>query len=485
MRVFSLVPLMLSLALAACDGSGVSAAQPARAQQPATVAARAEPGAPAGAPPPMAATLAPMLAKVSPAVVNISVQGTMRVAQNPMFQDPFFRRFFNLPENSAPRNAPTERFQAVGSGVIYDARAGYVITNNHVVDHADKILVTLLDRRQLDAKLVAADAQTDVAVLKVEPDRLTALPTGTSKDLKVGDYVVAIGNPYGLGQTATFGIVSALGRTGLGIEGYEDFIQTDASINPGNSGGALVDMSGRLIGINAAILSRSGGNVGIGFAIPIDMAKAVAQQLIAYGKVSRGALGVSIQDLTPVLARAMGVAVSSGAVVSQLQPGSAAAKAGIEEGDVITALDGETLTGSAQLRNEIGQKQPGTAVRLTLLRDGKERTVTATLEPLAATAAAAPASVEEGRPLLGLSLTPIPQSDPHYGKLKGVYVANVDPGSAAEDAGIQQGDIIVSVGRVPVDTPASAARMIQGRKKGTPLLLQIQREEMPLYVAIG
>jgi Do/DeqQ family serine protease len=340
-----------------------------------------------------------MLARVSPAVVNISVQGTVQAAQDPLFQDPLFRRFFGLPDNPNPENTPTERFQAVGSGVIFDAERGYVITNNHVVNRADKILITLKDRRQLTAKLVAADPQTDVAVLKVEGDHLISMPLGDSKRLQVGDYVVAIGNPFGVGQAATFGIVSAVGRTGLGIESYEDFIQTDASINPGNSGGALVDMAGRLVGMNAAIISRGGGNVGVGFAIPIDLVRIVAEQLIAKGKVSRGALGVAIQDLTPALAQAMGVNLAGGALVSQVVPQSAAAKAGIEQGDIITAMDGEPVASSSQLRNTVGQKQPGTAVRLSVLHQGKERTVTTTLDPLAATASAAPAGTREETPL--------------------------------------------------------------------------------------
>jgi Do/DeqQ family serine protease len=387
MRTNSILALSLALGVLACNQQNATAA--ATDEHPPAPAVRVAADTPssAAAPP----TLAPMLARVSPAVVNISVQGTVQAAQNPLFQDPFFRRFFDLPEKQAPQNTPTERFQAVGSGVIFDAEHGYVITNNHVVDRADKILITLKDRRQLDAKLVAADPQTDVAVLKVEGDHLTSLPLGDSKRLQVGDYVVAIGNPFGVGQAATFGIVSAVGRTGLGIESYEDFIQTDASINPGNSGGALVDLSGRLVGMNAAIISRGGGNVGVGFAIPIDLVKTIADQLITKGKVSRGALGVTIQDLTPALAQAMGVNLAGGALVSQVSPQSAAAKAGIEQGDVITALDGETVASSSQLRNAVGQKQPGTAVRLSLLHQGKERTVTATLDPLAATASTAPA----------------------------------------------------------------------------------------------
>ena len=322
-------------------------------------------------------TLAPMLARVSPAVVNISVQGTVAVGRSPLLQDPLFRDFFGLPEGAPP---PTQRFQAAGSGIIYDARLGYVLTNNHVVEHAEKIMVTLTDHRQLDAKLVASDPQTDVAILKVNTQGLTSLPLGDLKTLRVGDYVVAIGNPFGVGQTATFGIVSALGRSGLGIEGYEDFIQTDASINPGNSGGALIDTQGRLVGMNAAIISRGGGNVGIGFAVPIDMIKLVAAQLIAQGKVFRGALGVTVQDLTPTLSQAMNVNATSGAVVSQVMPQSPASKAGLMEGDIITALDGEAITGSSQLRNAIGQKQPGTTARLTFLRDGKERSVVAMLD---------------------------------------------------------------------------------------------------------
>jgi Do/DeqQ family serine protease len=471
--------LSLSLGLVACDRPDTTAAPTgvAIASTPADLDAKSEAVT--------LPTLSPMLARISPAVVNISVQGTVRATQNPLFQDPNFRRFFDSPDNSMPQNSPTERFQAVGSGVIFDAKLGYVITNNHVVERADKIQVTLKDHRRLDAKVVGTDPQTDIAVLKVQPDRLTALPVGESNDLKVGDYVVAIGSPFGLGQTATFGIVSALGRTGLGIEGYEDFIQTDASINPGNSGGALVDMAGRLIGINAAIISRSGGNVGIGFAIPIDMAKSVAQQLIATGKVSRGALGVAIQDLTPPLAQAMGINASGGAVVSQVVPQSAAAKSGIEAGDVIIALDGKSVTGSAPLRNEIGQKQPGSIIHLTLLRDGKERVVTATLEPLTATAEAAPPRTQEGAPFSGMTLGPIPQDDPRYGKLKGAYVVSVDPVSAADEAGIQRGDIITSAGRAPISTAAEFARIMRDRQKGTPLLLQIRRGDSALFVAIG
>jgi Do/DeqQ family serine protease len=325
-------------------------------------------------------TLAPLLAATSPAVANISVQGTVEVQENPLLQDPLFRRFFGLPDRQAPS---TQRFRAVGSAVIIDEGRGYLLTNNHVIDHADKIQVTLKDRRRLNAKIVGADPQTDVAVLQIESDHLTAIPIGDARSLKEGDYVLAIGNPFGIGQTATFGIISALGRTGLGIDSYEDFIQTDASINPGNSGGALVDMNGRLIGINAAILSNGGGNVGVGFAIPIDMAMGVAKQLIASGKVSRGALGLTAQDLTPDLAQAMNADLRQGAVVAEVQPNSAASKAGIHEGDIVTSVDGTLISSSSHLRNLIGQKSPGTAVRVNLLRDGKAWTTSVRLDPAA------------------------------------------------------------------------------------------------------
>ncbi|MGH6877693.1 MAG: trypsin-like peptidase domain-containing protein, partial [Rhizomicrobium sp.] len=271
----------------------------------------------AHAPPDGLPTLAPMLAKVSPAVVNISVQGTIQVAQNPAFQDPLFRQFFGI-----PAQPQTERFQAVGSGVIIDAARGLIVTNDHVVKNAQEIQVTLKDRRQRTAKLIGADPQTDIAVLQIPAVNLKDIPLGTSKDLRVGDYVVAIGDPFGIGQTATFGIVSALGRTGLGIESYEDFIQTDASINPGNSGGALVDLQGRLIGINTAILAPGGGNIGIGFAVPINMARQVMDQLLRYGEVKRGRIGVAIQDLTPDIAQALGTTHTQGAVIARVERGS-------------------------------------------------------------------------------------------------------------------------------------------------------------------
>jgi len=372
----------------------------------------------------------------------------------------------------------------VGSGVIYDAKNGYIVTNNHVVEKADKIQVTLADRRELTAKLVGADPQTDLAVLKVEGDSLTALPAGDSDKLKVGDYVVAIGDPFGVGQTATFGIVSATGRAGLGIEGYEDFIQTDASINPGNSGGALIDLNGNLVGINTAILSRSGGNVGIGFAIPINMAKNVIAQLIEKGKVSRGELGVAIQDLTPPIAEAMGLSlakgVPSGAIISKVVQGSPADKAGLKSGDIVTQLDGKDVRNAAQLRNAVGAKAPGSGVKLTVLRGGKTETLEAELKPISE---AQSINAPEGSPVSGLTFDAIPQNHPLYGRVEGVLVTKVAPGSPAETAGVEPGDIILGANQKPVKSPDELLAIVNGNK-GRPLLLQIRRGDDGLFVVI-
>ena len=322
-------------------------------------------------------SLAPMLEKTSPAVVNIAIETRVRAARNPLMNDPFFRRFFDMPE----RQRPSERRAAsAGSGVIVDAAEGYVLTNAHVVKNADNIEVTLTDGRELSAELVGVDEEVDLAVLKLEEsDRLTQIAIADSTGLRVGDFVVAIGNPFGLGQTVTSGIVSALGRTGLGIEGYESFIQTDASINPGNSGGALVNLRGELVGINTAILAPAGGNVGIGFAIPTEMAENVMQQLIEHGEVRRGMLGVTIQDLTAELAEAFGVERQRGVVITQVVEDSAAEKAGLKSGDVVTAVDGRPVNRAADLRNKVGMAPVGEKVELSILRDGKKKDVTAVI----------------------------------------------------------------------------------------------------------
>ncbi|WP_207477600.1 Do family serine endopeptidase [Arenibaculum pallidiluteum] len=314
-------------------------------------------------------TLAPMLQEVTPGVVNIAVRGRAP-NQNPLFNDPFFRRFFDLP--NMPRQRET---RSSGSGVIVDARRGFVLTNNHVVENADAIEVTTKDNRRFQAQLVGRDPGTDIAVLRIQGANLTAVPLGDSDRIEVGDYVVAIGNPFGLGQTVTSGIISALGRSGIEVEGYEDFIQTDASINPGNSGGALVDLRGRLIGINTAILAPSGGNVGIGFAVPVNMARAVMEQIVEYGEVRRGRIGVAIQDLTPDLAEAAGVSLMEGAVIGGVEPGSPAERAGLRSGDIVLAIDGTPVRSATQVRNRVGLKRVGESVAMTVERGGSRREI--------------------------------------------------------------------------------------------------------------
>jgi serine protease Do len=342
---------------------GLTAAAPAGATLPAWAAGGEVP------------SLAPILREVTPAVVNISVRGRVR-EENPLFRDPMFRRFFDVPE------AVERNFEATGSGVIVDAERGYVLTNDHLVENAVAVEVTTKDSRRFQARVVGHDQPTDIAVLRLEKaSGLKALSFGDSDRLEVGDFVIAIGNPFGLGQTVTSGIVSALGRTGLGIEGYEDFIQTDASINPGNSGGALVDLRGRLIGINTAILAPSGGNVGIGFAVPINMARSVMQQIVARGSVQRGHIGVVLQDLTPELAAALGSHQLRGAVVGRVVPGSPADRAGLRRGDVVIAVGGTPVRSAAQLRTLIGLAAVGSELPLTVERSGAVLRAAVAVEP--------------------------------------------------------------------------------------------------------
>lgn len=320
-------------------------------------------------------TVAPLVQRVTPAVVNISIRTISPAAENPLLNDPFFRRFFDL-----PRNLPRRETRAAGSGVIVDARNGYVLTNNHVVEEADRIDVTTKDNRTFRAKLVGRDPATDIAVLKIDPTSLYDVPLGNSDKVLVGDFVLAIGNPFGLGQTVTSGMVSAIGRSGLGIEGYEDFIQTDASINPGNSGGALVNFKGELIGINTAILAPGGGNIGIGFAVPINMARAVMQQLVEHGSIHRGRIGVAIQDLTPELARKLGTDRAQGAAVVQVEPGSPAARAGLKAGDVVLAVNGDEVRSATELRNRIGLTRVGSRMELAVDRAGRQQNLEVKVE---------------------------------------------------------------------------------------------------------
>jgi Do/DeqQ family serine protease len=329
-------------------------------------------------------SLAPMLARITPGVVGVSVRGRVR-EENPLLQDPFFRRFFNLPQRQQQEERET---QATGSGVIVDAAQGYVLTNGHVVENATRIEITTKENRRFTARLIGKDSDTDIALLQIPAQNLTALPIGDSDRLQVGDFVLAIGNPFGLGQTVTSGIVSALGRSGLGIEGYEDFIQTDASINPGNSGGPLVNLQGQCVGINTAILSPGGGNIGIGFAVPINMARRVMDQILRYGEVKRGRIGVAIQDLTPYLADAMKTSHTTGAVIAKVETGSPAERAGLRNGDLVVALNGTAVNSGTQLRNLIGLARIGDEVTLTVDRRGSEYSIAVRIDPASSTAAA-------------------------------------------------------------------------------------------------
>ena len=420
-------------------------------------------------------SLAPMLERTTPGVVNISTKGTVEVQRNPMFNDPLFRRFFNMPEQPAERP-----FESLGSGVIVDAKNGYVLTNNHVVANATEIRVTLHDGRELVAEVVGTDEPTDLALLRVPAENLTAVPIADSDALRVGDFVVAIGNPFGLGQTVTSGIVSGLGRAlGLRQESYENFIQTDAAINRGNSGGALVNLRGELIGINTAILSGSGGNIGIGFAIPTNMARYVMGQLIEHGEVSRGVLGVTVQNLSREIAEAMSLDEADGVVVSSVSPGSAAEKAGLEVGDVIVALDGERVANVNQLRNRLGMMPVGQEVRVEFLRDGKRRTVRATISKLSPEAVAA-GSLHPA--LDGVAFSEIPETSPLAGREQGAYVVQVAPDSAAARKGLQAGDVITSVNRRPVRNVADLRRVAA---PGSPqLLLNVRRGNGAFFIVV-
>ncbi|MDK1384836.1 DegQ family serine endoprotease [Sinorhizobium sp. 8-89] len=407
-------------------------------------------------------SLADVLEEITPAVVNIAVRSRVSAETNPLYNDPFFRRYFNLPEQQ-------QRLSA-GSGVIVDADKGFILTNHHVVANAGEVVVTLKDRRRFPAELVGSDEATDIALLKIEADKLKALPLGDSSALRVGDSVVAIGNPFGLGQTVTSGIVSALGRGGINVEGYEDFIQTDASINPGNSGGALVTADGLLVGVNTAIIAPAGGNVGIGFAVPIAMASAVMQQLIEHGEVRRGRIGISIQDLTPELAEALGIEKASGAVVGSVEQNSPAARAGLQAGDVIIAVNKRKITGSADLRNRVGLAQVGSEVEIEYLRDRVRKTVTMRIEPDEANAN--PGDI--GARLEGAQFQDAAGN---------VVVSNIEDGSAAARSGLRPGDVIVAVNRQPITTVAELAAAL--KDAGGTIALDLFRGGSKFFLVIG
>src|ERR1700733_9923143 len=411
----------------------------------------APPASPAEAAP--MPSLAPMVKRVSPSVVNLATPGTVKEKpgqRNPLLDDPFFRRFFDVPPDSKPRE---RQFQRAGSGVIVDAKNGYIITNFHVVENASEITITLLDNRTFSAKVIGSDEGADIAVLQAKQPNLIAMALGDSARLEVGDYVVAIGNPFGLQHTVTAGIVSALSRTGINPDGYEDFIQTDASINPGNSGGALVNLRGQLVGINSAILSRSGGNIGIGFAIPVNMAKGVMDQLIKYGQVKRGVLGVNIYDVTPDVAKEIGLADASGALVAGVTQGSAAERAGVKTGDIIVSINGVAMKSARELRNAIGMLRIGDQVEIGLLRDGKTHQVTALVSERSETETANAADISRG--LEGADLGDAPDGG-------GVLVRSVQDGSPAAQAGLRANDLIVGGGR----TPGSNTKSFREASKG-------------------
>ncbi len=449
--------LLLS-ALALSIGLSLSVLPPAAASLPTQV-----PGQ--GALP----SLAPMLEKVLPAVVSVQVEGTASPTLN-MPEE--LKKYFG-------DNAPQEQaqpFEGLGSGVIIDAAKGYVLTNNHVINQAQKISVQLNDGREFDAKLVGSDEQSDIALLQlIKPDHLTQIAIADSDKLRVGDFAVAVGNPFGLGQTATSGIISALGRSGLNLEGLENFIQTDASINRGNSGGALLNLNGELIGINTAILAPGGGSIGIGFAIPSNMAKTLADQLIQFGEIKRGLLGIKGMEMSADIAKEMNLNVQRGAFVSEVLPNSGSAKAGIKSGDVIVSLNGKPLNSFAELRSRIATTEPGTKVKLGLLRDGKPVDVEVTLDKSTSSTASAELIIPA---LQGASFSDGQMKD----GTKGVVIDNVDKGSAAAQVGLHKDDIIIGLNRQRIHSIAELRKALEG--KPPVIALNVIRGNESIYLLL-
>ncbi len=417
-------------------------------------------------------SLAPLLKEVNPAVVNISTF-TMRKANNPLLNDPVFRHFFGAPNNRQQQGPPQRRTQSAGSGVIIDAENGTVITNYHVIDGADEIHVGLDDKRSFEATLIGGDPEVDIAVLKIKAKNLRELKMADSDLLQQGDFVIAIGNPFGLENTVTTGVVSALGRSGLGIEGYENFIQTDASINPGNSGGALVNLRGELVGINTAIIAPNGGNVGIGLAIPMNMARNSSDQLLEHGEVRRGQLGVIIQDMTAALAEAFELdSQQKGVLITQVQEQSAAELAGLEAGDIIVAVNRKTIDTASQLRNAVGSARIGDKLKLELLRDGKKRKITVVVGERVNLLS----SAKKIHPRLdGAELQDADDDN-------GVMVTGLASGSDAAMSGLRVGDRIVSVNRVLVNNLEQLAKVAE-RSSGK-MLVRIVRGKTALFIVL-
>ncbi|WP_437890486.1 serine endoprotease DegQ [Phytobacter sp. V91] len=414
-------------------------------------------------------SLAPVLEKVLPAVVSVQVEGTAVRGQKVPDE---LKKYFGdgVPESQA------QPFEGLGSGVIIDAQKGYVLTNNHVINQAQKINVQLNDGREFEAKLIGGDDQSDIALLQIQnPSNLTQIAIADSDKLRVGDFVVAVGNPFGLGQTATSGIVSALGRSGLNLEGLENFIQTDASINRGNSGGALLNLNGELIGINTAILAPSGGSVGIGFAIPGNMAQTLAKQLIQFGEIKRGLLGIKGTEMSADIAKAFNLNVQRGAFVSEVLANSGSAKAGIKSGDVIVSLNDKPLNSFAELRSRIATTEPGTKVKLGLLRDGKPLDVEVTLDKNTSSSA----SAELISPTLqGASLSDGQLKD----GTKGISIESVEKDSAAAQAGLHKDDVIIGINRTRVQSIADMRKALE-TKPGV-IALQIIRGNETLYLLL-
>jgi len=427
-------------------------------------------------------TLAPLLERVTPAVVNISVTTGAKDPDIPDEQAEMMERFFGfrMPDQQNRRRG------SIGSGVIINADKGYVMTNHHVIDGADEIVVTLKDNREIDAELIGSDPKTDIAVLKIDASNLSELDFAPDDQAKVGDYVIAIGNPFGLGQTVTTGIISGLGRGGNRGGQYEDFIQTDAAINMGNSGGPLVNSRGQIIGINTQIYSRSGGNDGIGFAVPSDMAQGVMRQLVSYGEVRRGRIGVTIQNISPDLKDALNLPTSNGALVNSVLDDSPADKAGLEEGDIIIEFNGEDINNAADIRNAVGLVEAGKRAPITYLRDGRRRTTQIGIAAFDEEDEVSEEAVDQDDPDMesfsGASITNIPDDVELRGGDAGVYVSAVERASRAYRAGLRRGDIIRSVNMKPVSDLRAFERAIDGGSG--PYALSVERDGSNIFVAV-
>ena len=421
-------------------------------------------------------SLAPMLENVTPAVVNIYTINQVRQNNSSLFEDHFLKEFFNSPGSKANK----KNRAGLGSGVIIDSSKGLIITNNHVIAKATDIKVKLMDGREFKAEIVGTDPATDIAIIKINAKKLKSLKIANSNDLRVGDFVVAIGNPFGIGQTVTSGIISALGRSGLGIEAYEDFIQTDASINPGNSGGALVNLRGELIGINTAIIGSGGrnpGSIGIGLAIPTNLAINISEQILKFGKVKRGILGVSAQDLTPNLAKAFGLTVRSGVLITEIRKNSSASKAGLKTGDVITAVDGKKVNKANDLRNIIGLTPVGQSLKFTVLRNKKTEFVKIEISENKELA-----NLKINPRLEGISFKEIKKGMREYGIIEGLIVSTINKNSIAFRNGIRKNDIILSINNIAVKSIKDVHEL--SRKNKDQIVLNVRRGNRSAFILL-